>query len=112
MTGVGRQFADDADLNQFQVSYARQDFLGGDLFLNLFTNRNKQETTYNVQTGLVVYDTSSNIAFQMQHNIPLKNGQSLVWGVDVLDRTPETDGTINGQHEDIDDFQNIQSKKN
>ena len=107
MTGVGRQFADDADLNQFQVSYSRQDFLGGDLFLNLFTNKNKQETTYNVQTGLVVYDTSSNIAFQMQHNIPLKNGQSLVWGVDVLDRTPETDGTINGQHEDIDDFQNI-----
>lgn len=107
MTGVGRQHADDATLNQFQISYSRQDFLGGDLFLNFFTNSNKQETTYNVATGLVVYDTSSNRAFQLQHNIPLKNGQSIVWGVDFLDRTPETKGTINGQHEDMDDFQNV-----
>ena len=107
MTGVGRQHADDATLNQFQVSYSRQDFLGGDLFVNFFTNSNKQETTYNVATGLVVYDTSSNRAFQLQHNIPLKNGQSVVWGIDFLDRTPETKGTINGQHEDMDDFQNV-----
>jgi len=107
MTGVGRQHADDATLNQFQVSYSRQDFLGGDLFVNFFTNTNKQETTYNVATGLIVYDTSSNRAFQLQHNIPLKNGQSVVWGVDFLDRTPETKGTINGQHEDMDDFQNV-----
>jgi hypothetical protein len=107
MTGVGRQHADDATLNQFQVSYSRQDFLGGNLFVNFFTNTNKQETTYNVATGLIVYDTSSNRAFQLQHNIPLKNGQSVVWGVDFLDRTPETKGTINGQHEDMDDFQNV-----
>lgn len=107
MSGVGRQFADDANLSQFQISYSRQDFLGGDLFLNFFTNENKQETTYNVSTGLVVYDTSSNRAFQIQHNIPLKNDQSVVWGIDVLDRTPETAGTINGQHEDIDDFTNV-----
>jgi hypothetical protein len=107
MSGVGRQFADDADLSQFQISYSRQDFLGGDLFLNFFTNENKQETTYNVSTGLIVYDTSSNRAFQIQHNIPLKNDQSVVWGIDVLDRTPETAGTINGQHEDIDDFTNV-----
>ena len=107
MSGVGRQFADDATLSQFQVSYARQDFLGGDLFVNFFTNSNDQKTTYNVSTGLVISDQSSNMAFQVQHNIPLKRGQSVVWGIDVLDRTPDTSGTINGQHEDIDDFQNI-----
>ena len=107
MTGVGRAFADDATLYQAQVSYLRQDFLGGDLFLNLFTNWNDQKTTYNLSTGNIVYDTSSNVAFQLQHNIELNNGQSLVWGGDMLQRTPETEGTINGKNEDIDDFDNI-----
>ena len=107
MTGVGRAFADDATLYQAQVSYLRQEFLGGDLFLNLFTNWNDQKTTYNLSTGNIVYDTSSNVAFQLQHNIELNNGQSLVWGGDMLQRTPETEGTINGKNEDIDDFDNI-----
>ena len=107
MTGVGRALADDATLYQAQLSYLRQGFLGGDLFLNLFTNWNDQKTTYNLSTGNIVYDTSSNLAFQLQHNIELNNGQSLVWGGDMLQRTPETEGTINGKNEDIDDFDNI-----
>ena len=107
MTGVGRALADDATLYQAQVSYLRQEFLGGDLFLNLFTNWNDQKTTYNLSTGNIVYDKSSNLAFQLQHNIELNNGQSLVWGGDMLQRTPDTQGTINGKNEDIDDFDNI-----
>ena len=107
MTGVGRAFADDATLYQAQMSYLRQGFLGGDLFLNLFTNWNDQKSTYNLSTGNIVYDESSNLAFQLQHNIELNNGQSLVWGGDMLQRTPDTQGTINGKNEDIDDFDNI-----
>jgi outer membrane receptor protein involved in Fe transport len=107
MTGVGRVFADDVTLYQAQLSYLRQDFAGGDLFLNLFTNVNDQKTTYSLVSGNIVYDESSNIAFQMQHSIELNNGQSLVWGGDMLKRTPETKGTINGKNEDIDDFENI-----
>jgi len=107
MTGVGRAFADDVNLYQAQVSYLRQGFLGGDLFLNLFTNINDQKTTYNLSTGNIVYDESSNVAFQLQHNIELNDGQSLVWGGDFLQRTPETEGTINGKNEDIDDFDNM-----
>ena len=42
MTGVGRQFADDVGLNQFQIAYFRQDVLGGDLYLNFFTNINEK----------------------------------------------------------------------
>ena len=107
MTGVGRALADDATLYQAQVSYLRQGFLGGDLFLNLFTNWNDQKSTYNLSTGNIVYDESSNLAFQLQHNLELNNGQSLVWGGDMLQRTPDTQGTINGKNEDIDDFDNI-----
>ena len=107
MTGVGRALADDATLYQAQLSYLRQGFLGGDLFLNLFTNWNDQKSTYNLSTGNIVYDESSNLAFQLQHNIELNNGQSLVWGGDMLQRTPDTQGTINGKNEDIDDFDNI-----
>ena len=106
-TGVGRALADDATLYQAQMSYLRQGFLGGDLFLNLFTNWNDQKTTYNLSTGNIVYDESSNLAFQLQHNLELNNGQSLVWGGDMLQRTPDTQGTINGKNEDIDDFDNI-----
>ena len=58
MTGVGRQFADDVGLNQFQMSYFRQDVLGGDLYLNFFTNINDQKTTYSLVNGNVVYDLS------------------------------------------------------
>ncbi|MDC0593856.1 carboxypeptidase-like regulatory domain-containing protein [Candidatus Marinimicrobia bacterium] len=107
MTGVGRALADDATLYQAQLSYLRQGFLGGDLFLNLFTNWNDQKSTYNLSTGNIVYDESSNLAFQLQHNVELNNGQSLVWGGDMLQRTPDTQGTINGKNEDIDDFDNI-----
>jgi outer membrane receptor protein involved in Fe transport len=107
MTGVGRQFADDVDLYQFQVSYFRQGFLGGDLFLNFFTNINDQKTTYSLVNGNVVYDESSNRAFQLQHTVPMKNGQSVIWGLDYLDRTPETKGTINGKNEDNDNFDNL-----
>jgi hypothetical protein len=107
MTGVGRQFADDVDLYQFQMAYFRQGFLGGDLFLNFFTNINDQKTTYSLVNGNVVYDESSNRAFQLQHTVPMKNGQTIIWGLDYLDRTPETKGTINGKNEDDDDFTNI-----
>jgi len=107
MTGVGRQFADDVDLYQFQVAYFRQDVLGGDLYLNFFTNINDQKTTYSLVNGNVVYDESSNRAFQLQHTVPMKNGQTVIWGLDYLDRTPETKGTINGKNEDSDDFDNL-----
>ncbi len=107
MTGVGRQFAEDAGFNQYQLSYFRQGFLGGDLFLNMFTNINEQKTTYSLVNGNVIYDESSNRAFQLQHTVPMKNGQTIIWGVDMLDRTPETKGTINGKNEDDDDYQNM-----
>ena len=107
MTGVGRQFADDVDLMQFQLAYFRQDVLGGDLYLNFFTNINDQKTTYSLVNGNVVYDESSNRAFQLQHTIPMKNGQTVIWGLDYLDRTPETKGTINGKNEDDDNFDNL-----
>ena len=107
MTGVGRQFADDVDLYQFQLAYFRQDVLGGDLYLNFFTNINDQKTTYSLVNGNVVYDESSNRAFQLQHTVPMKNGQTVIWGLDYLDRTPETKGTINGKNEDDDNFDNL-----
>jgi outer membrane receptor protein involved in Fe transport len=107
MTAVGRQFAEDAGFNQFQISYFRQDVLGGDLFLNFFTNINDQKTTYSLVNGNIIYDESSNRAFQLQHTVPLKNGQSVIWGLDYLDRTPETKGTINGKNEDDDNFDNL-----
>ena len=89
------------------MSYLRQDVLGGNLFLNLFTNVNDQKTTFNLSTGNIVYDESSNVAFQLQHASELGNGKSLVWGGDFLSRTPDTKGTINGKNEDIDDFDNV-----
>ena len=107
MTGVGRQFAEDAGFNQYQLSYFRQGFLGEDLFLNMFTNINEQKTTYSLVNGNVIYDESSNRAFQLQHTVPMKNGQTIIWGIDMLDRTPETKGTINGKNEDDDDYQNM-----
>ena len=107
MTAVGRQFAEDAGFNQFQISYFRQDVLGGDLFLNFFTNINDQKTTYSLVNGNIIYDESSNRAFQLQHTIPLKDGQTMIWGLDYLDRTPETKGTINGKNEDDDNFDNL-----
>jgi hypothetical protein len=62
---------------------------------------------YSLVNGNVVYDESSNRAFQLQHTVPMKNGQTIIWGLDYLDRTPETKGTINGKNEDDDDFTNI-----
>jgi len=66
-----------------------------------------KKTTYSLVNGNVVYDESSNRAFQLQHTVPMKNGQTVIWGLDYLDRTPETKGTINGKNEDNDDFDNL-----
>ena len=107
MTGVGRALSDDTTLSQAQIAYNRQDFLGGNLFINFFTNINEQKTTYLLNTGNIIYDESSNRALQLQHSLDLRNGQSLVWGLDYLDRTPETKGTINGKNEDNDNFNNV-----
>tara|TARA_Y100001970_G_scaffold224932_1_gene277389 strand:- start:35 stop:2287 length:2253 start_codon:yes stop_codon:yes gene_type:complete len=104
MTGIGRAYALGGQSLSEQISYSRQGVLGGDLFLNLFNNHNVQEGTYILATGQIIYDKSSSLAFQMQHTVPMDNGQFLVWGIDHEDRSPDTQMSINGMFEDDDDF--------
>ncbi len=107
MTGIGRAHSDDTWLYQMQASYSRQDFLGGNLFVNLFSNQNDQKSSYNLNTGNIIYDQSSNLAFQLQHARELKNDQELLIGFDYLSRTPDTKTTINGKNEEGDEYDNL-----
>ena len=104
MTGIGRAMGLGAKSMSEQISYSRQGFLGGDLFLNVFHNHNAQEGTYILATGQIIYDKSSSLGVQVQHTVPLDDGQFLVWGIDHEDRTPDTRMSINGMFEDTDDF--------
>jgi outer membrane receptor protein involved in Fe transport len=104
MTGIGRAYGIGANSMSEQLSYQRQDVLGGDLYINLFRNHNKQDGTYILATGQIIYDRSESVAFQIQHSVPLGNGQSLTYGIDHEDRSPDTGYSINGVFEDDDDY--------
>ena len=104
MTGIGRAYGIGANSMSEQISYQRQDVLGGDLFINVFNNHNSQDGTYILGTGQIIYDRSASLAFQIQHSVPLGNGQHLTYGLDHEDRTPDTGGSINGVFEDTDDY--------
>ena len=102
MTGLGSAAAQD-----WAVDYYQGRFSSGELFAQVFLNRNSSTTTHLLRSGLPLTDNSSLMAAQVQHSTDFGAAHRVVYGVDYLFTNPDSDGTINGRFEDIDQTREV-----
>ena len=74
------------------------------LFAQVFLNSSDAGETFLLRTLQPIVDKSKQFVAQIQHGTNFGERQSFLYGVDYLDTTPDTEGTINGRNEDDDDI--------
>lgn len=101
LTGLGASQAVD-----WTYSFAQARFLYKNLFLQAFLNMSNSGDTYIIPTGNSIIDKSKLFVSQAQHTMDWSRF-NFVYGLDFIRTMPETDGTVNGQYEDNDTYQEI-----
>lgn len=101
LTGLGAGQAVD-----WTYSFYQARFLWKDLFVQAFLNQSNSGDTYIIPTGNTIVDKSQLFVSQIQHSMDW-NRFNFVYGLDYISTMPETDGTVNGQNEDSDTYQEI-----
>ena len=102
LTGLGAGQA-----KNWTYGYLQGRFIYKDLFAQAFWNRSDAADTYTLRDGLLVVDNSDLYVGQIQHGYSLGERQRFTYGVDLLLTRPDTEGTINGRHEDSDNINEI-----
>ena len=97
LTGLGA-----GQVINWTYSYLQGRVTSGDLFAQVFWNRNDNKETYLVRNGRPLIDKSSLLVGQLQHSTTVGESHRLIYGADYLRTAPDTEGTINGQNEAID----------
>lgn len=92
-----------ANVTNWAVSYGQARLRHKDLFAQMFYNWNSNEGTYLLRSGRPLYDNSSLLVGQLQHQTRLGSAHRFIYGVDYLATTPDSKGTINGKFEDDDE---------
>lgn len=85
-------------------SYYQARVLYRNWFFQTFLNASNSGDTYIIPTGNQIIDKSKLLVSQLQHSADWKKF-NFVYGLDYISTMPETDGTVNGQYEDIDTYQ-------
>ena len=78
-----------------------------DLFAQVFYNTSDAGETYSLRTGTPLVDNSSLLGARLQHASYVGDYLRLTYGGDFFVTTPRTEGTINGQNEDDDQYTEI-----
>lgn len=102
LTGVGGGQVQDWDMTYGQ---ARASF--GSTFAQFFFNKNSNDETYLLRSGRPLIDRSSLFVGQLQHGMDLGDDENLILGFDYLYTKPQSEGTINGRHEDDDTINEV-----
>ncbi len=76
-------------------------------FGQVFWNKNDNENTYLLRSGRPLIDKSYQIVAQLQHGFDINPQHGLTYGFDYLYTNPQSEGTINGRHEDDDNVTEI-----
>jgi len=71
-------------------------------FGQVFFNKNSNDETFLLRSGRPLSDKSSLFVGQLQHGTDLNENHGLIYGLDYLHTVPQSEGTINGRHEDDD----------
>ncbi len=102
LTGIGAGQVVDWSYNYFQTRVHWKEF-----FANVYYNVSNAGDTYLLRSGNAIVDKSSVFATQLQNTSFLGSRQSFTYGVDFLQTTPRTDGTITGVYEDDDNITEV-----
>ncbi|MEJ2370601.1 MAG: TonB-dependent receptor [Gemmatimonadales bacterium] len=102
LTGIGAGQVVDWSYNYFQTRVHWKEF-----FANVYYNVSNAGDTYLLRSGEPIVDKSSVFATQLQNTSFLGSRQSFTYGVDFLQTTPRTDGTITGVNEDDDNITEV-----
>ncbi|MCZ0935600.1 MAG: TonB-dependent receptor [Gemmatimonadetes bacterium] len=97
LTGLGA-----SNVTDWSVTYGQARFRHKDLFAQLFYNYNTNDETFLLRSGRPLFDNSSLLVGQLQHQSRIGSAHRLIYGVDYLGTNPDSRGTINGQFEDDD----------
>ncbi len=95
LTGIGA-----AQIQNWGYWYAQGRMRWKRLFAQVFWNSNDNDATYLLRSGRPLVDKSYQAVAQLQHGLDINPRHGLTYGLDFLYTNPQSDGTINGRHED------------
>jgi iron complex outermembrane receptor protein len=102
LTGIGA-----GQVQNWGTWYAQGRFNWKRFFGQVFWNKNDNDQTYLLRSGRPLIDKSSQIVAQLQHGFNINPQHGLTYGFDYLYTDPQSEGTINGRHEDDDNVTEI-----
>jgi len=102
LTGIGA-----GQVQGWDTWYAQGRFNYKRLFAQVFYNKNSNDASYLLRSGRPLIDKSYQVVAQLQHGFDINPQHGLTYGVDYLYTNPQSEGTINGRHEDDDDVREI-----
>ena len=102
LTGIGA-----GQVNDWKMYYGQARLTIDRLFAQAFFNKSDNTETYLNRSGRPLTDKSSLFVGQLQHGTQLDDGHDLIYGVDYLHTVPQSEGTINGRHEDDDTIDEV-----
>jgi iron complex outermembrane receptor protein len=91
-----------AQVIDWAYDYAQVRLRSGDLFAQVFLNKNDNSDTFLLRSGRPLIDKSEQWVGQLQYASRIGERHDLIYGAEVLYTVPKTEGTINGQFEDDD----------
>lgn len=95
-------------LDGWSLGYGQGRLFYGNLFAQAFFNRNNAGDSYNLRTGNILLDNSTQFVTQVQHAVTVAGGrQRFDYGIDVLLTRPDSRGTIYGRNEEDDDLDEV-----
>jgi outer membrane receptor for ferrienterochelin and colicins len=77
------------------------------LFAQVFLNTSDAGETFLLRTLQPIVDKSNQFVAQVQHGLDFGSRQSFLYGLDYLQTTPKTEGSINGRNEEDDDINEV-----
>lgn len=98
LTGLGAGQVIDWAYTSFQARLTRNR-----LFAQFYLNQSNAGETYLLRNGAPIVDRSKLYVGQLQHQTLFGERQRFTYGIDLLITEPETEGTINGIYEDVDE---------
>ncbi|MFQ5530434.1 MAG: TonB-dependent receptor domain-containing protein, partial [Gemmatimonadota bacterium] len=102
LTGVGGGQVVNWDMYYGQARASVKNWFG-----QVFFNKSSNDETFLLRSGRPLIDKSSLFVGQLQHAANIGEDQNLIVGFDYLHTVPQSEGTINGQHEDDDTIDEV-----
>jgi outer membrane receptor for ferrienterochelin and colicins len=99
LTGIGA-----AQVQDWTYTYYQLRTNLGRLFAQVYLNESDAGDTYTLREGQQIIDRSRVFVAQAQHAVTPWARQNFTYGLDYIRTMPNTEGTVHGRYEDIDQY--------